>query len=462
LIFSVGLGSVYIAPLEVIRIFLSRLPLNLIRDWQETSEIILFDIRLPRTLLIVLTGAALGGSGASYQGLFRNPLADPYLIGIASGAGLGAVIAMSIEFPTTLIGLLTVTIAAFVGAMITVAFVYNIARVGKGAQVTTLILAGVAVGSFATAITTFLMLRSQEQLRRAIGWLLGGFALGGWLPVIALLPYIIIGLTVLILFARPLNVLQFGDDQAGQMGLNVERVKMIVIVAASLTTAAAVAFSGIIGFVGLVTPHVIRLVWGPDYRKLIPLSIIGGAAMLLLTRISYCVFRYAIRNTKYAIRNMLTLTSLSLHYGSRTILRDINLKLSRGEVLALVGPNGVGKSTLIKIACGGLKPTHGDAVVDGVSLQRLSPEERARRVAVVSQALRLPEAFTVFDTGTHRVFRFARQRNRSRQKNRLRRNGAHLHHRTCRTKSRRIKWRRTTASANRPRADSSRAHFING
>ncbi|MBI5052591.1 MAG: iron ABC transporter permease [Chloroflexi bacterium] len=285
LIFSVGLGSVYIAPLEVIRIFLSRLPLNLIRDWQETSEIILFDIRLPRTLLIVLTGAALGGSGASYQGLLRNPLADPYLIGIASGAGLGAVIAMSIEFPTTLLGLFTVPIAAFVGALITVAFVYNIARVGKGAQVTTLILAGVAVGSFATAITTFLMLRSQEQLRRAIGWLLGGFALGGWLPVIALLPYIIIGLTVLILFARPLNVLQFGDDQAGQMGLNVERVKMIVIVAASLTTAAAVAFSGIIGFVGLVTPHVIRLVWGPDYRKLIPLSIIGGAAMLLLTDI---------------------------------------------------------------------------------------------------------------------------------------------------------------------------------
>lgn len=286
LIFSIGLGSVYIAPLEVIRILLSRLPLiQITPDWQETSETILFSIRLPRTLLIALTGAALGGSGAAYQGLFRNPLADPYLIGIASGAGLGAVIAMSVEFPTTLLGLFTVPIAAFVGALITVALVYNIARVGKSAQVTTLILAGVAVGSFATALTTFLMLRSQEQLRRAIGWLLGGFALGGWLPVVALTPYVIIGLIVLILFARPLNVLQFGDDQAGQMGLNVERVKMIVIVAASLTTAAAVAFSGIIGFVGLVTPHVIRLLWGPDYRKLLPLSIFGGAAMLLLTDI---------------------------------------------------------------------------------------------------------------------------------------------------------------------------------
>jgi iron complex transport system permease protein len=287
LIFSVGLGAVYIAPLEAIRILFSRLPLiQLTPDWQETSEIILFSIRLPRALLIALTGAALGGSGAAYQGLFRNPLADPYLIGIASGAGLGAVIAMSVEFPTTLLGLFTVPIAAFGGALITVAFVYNIARIGKSAQVTTLILAGVAVGSFATALTTFLMLRSQEQLRRAIGWLLGGFALGGWLPVVALLPYVLIGLTILILFARPLNVLQFGDDQASQMGLNVERVKMIVIVAASLTTAAAVAFSGIIGFVGLVIPHVIRLVWGPDYRKLLPLSIIGGAAMLLLTDIA--------------------------------------------------------------------------------------------------------------------------------------------------------------------------------
>jgi len=286
LIFSIGLGAVYIAPLEAVRILLSRLPLiQLTPDWQETSEIILFNIRLPRALLVALTGAALGGSGAAYQGLFRNPLADPYLIGIASGAGLGAVIAMSVEFPTTLLGLFTVPIAAFVGALLTVTFVYTIARVGKSAQVTTLILAGVAVGSFATALTTFLMLRSQEQLRRAIGWLLGGFALGGWLPVAALLPYLIIGLAVLILLARPLNVLQFGDDQAEQMGLNVERVKMIVIVAASLTTAAAVAFSGIIGFVGLVTPHLIRLMWGPDYRRLLPLSILGGAAMLLLTDI---------------------------------------------------------------------------------------------------------------------------------------------------------------------------------
>ena len=286
LIFSVGLGAVYIAPLEVIRILLSRLPMiQFSHDWQEMSEVILFNIRLPRTMLIALTGAALGGSGAAYQGLFRNPLADPYLIGIASGAGLGAVIAMSFEFPTTLLGLFIVPIAAFVGALITVTFVYNIARVGKSAQVTTLILAGVAVGSFATALTTFIMLRSQEQLRRAISWMLGGFALGGWLPVIALLPYVIIGLTILILFARPLNVLQFGDDQAAQMGLNVERVKMIVIVAASLTTAAAVAFSGIIGFVGLVTPHVIRLLWGSDYRKLLPLSTLGGAALLLLTDI---------------------------------------------------------------------------------------------------------------------------------------------------------------------------------
>jgi iron complex transport system permease protein len=157
-----------------------------------------------------------------------------------------------------------------------------LARVGRTTPISTLILAGVAVGAFMTSLSTFLMLRAQGELRRAINWMLGGFALGGWSPVIAVLPEIILGLGVLMLVSRPLNVLQFGDDQARQLGLNVDRVKRVVIVAASLTTAAAVAFSGIIGFVGLAVPHLIRLMWGSDYRRLVPLSIVGGAAGLLL------------------------------------------------------------------------------------------------------------------------------------------------------------------------------------
>ncbi len=286
ILLSAAIGAVAIHPFDVARIIASRLPLvHIVPTWPDTYETILFDIRLPRTVLILLVGAALSGSGAAYQGLFRNPLADPYIIGVASGAGLGAVIAMAMQWPSTIFGALVIPVAAFVGALFTVTVVYGLARVGRATPISTLILAGVAIGSFTTAITTFLMLSSQAELRRAISWMLGGFAFGGWLPVAAVTPYILIGLIALTLMGRALNVLQFGDDQAQQLGLRVDRVKVIVVVAASLTTAAAVAFAGIIGFVGLAVPHVIRLLWGGDYRRLIPLSIIAGAAFLLLADI---------------------------------------------------------------------------------------------------------------------------------------------------------------------------------
>jgi iron complex transport system permease protein len=286
ILLSAAIGAVSIPLSDVTRILVGKLPfIQITPTWPATYETILFDIRLPRTVLILLAGAALSGSGAAYQGLFRNPLADPYLIGVASGAGLGAVIAMALHWPATIFGALVIPIAAFCGALITVGVVYGLARVGRATPISTLILAGVAIGSFTTAITTFLMLSSQVELRRAISWMLGGFAFGGWLPVVAILPYILIGLITLSLLGHPLNVLQFGDDQAQQMGLRVDRVKLVIVVAASLTTAAAVAFAGIIGFVGLAVPHVVRLLWGGDYRRLIPLSIIAGAALLLLADI---------------------------------------------------------------------------------------------------------------------------------------------------------------------------------
>ncbi len=286
ILLSAAIGAVSIPPLDVARMLIGRLPfIHLTPTWPDAYETILFDIRLPRTILILLAGAALSGSGAAYQGLFRNPLADPYIIGVAAGAGLGAVIAMALHWPATILGALVIPIAAFVGALITVGAVYGLARIGRSTPVATLILAGVAIGSFATAITTFLMLSSQTELRRAISWMLGGFAFGGWMPVVAILPYIFAGLILLSLMGRALNVLQFGDDQAQQMGLRVDRMKLVIVVAASLTTAAAVAFAGIIGFVGLAVPHVVRLLWGSDYRRLIPLSIIVGAALLLFADI---------------------------------------------------------------------------------------------------------------------------------------------------------------------------------
>ncbi|MEO8355179.1 MAG: iron ABC transporter permease [Chloroflexota bacterium] len=275
LLLSLAIGSVFLSPQELWQTLMGR--------GTEISTSILWRIRLPRTVLIALTGAALGGSGATYQGLFRNPLADPFLIGVASGAGLGAVIAMSVRWPYSFWGLMAIPMAAFIAALLTVFIVYTLARVGQTVPTTNLILAGVAFSSFATSLTSFLMIRSTSEVRRALGWLLGGASQSGWTAIIAIMPYVIIGLGILLLSGHALNLLQFGDDQAQQLGLNVPRTKRILLIASSLATAAAVAFSGIIGFIGLIVPHLIRLWFGPDYRRLLPLSILGGAAALLIS-----------------------------------------------------------------------------------------------------------------------------------------------------------------------------------
>ncbi len=243
---------------------------------------IVFDLRLPHTVLMLLTGAALGSSGAAYQGVFRNPLADPYLLGIASGAGLGAVLILAIHRPAGWGGALALPVAAFVGAVLTVALVYALAQVEGRLPTTTLILAGVAIGSLASALTSFLMLESEGTLQRAITYLMGGAPLSGWQPVLAMLPYWLVGQAGLLLSGHALNVLQFGEEQAQHLGLNARRAKALILAAASLTTAVAVAFAGIIGFIGLVVPHVVRLLWGEDYRREVPLSLLGGATALLL------------------------------------------------------------------------------------------------------------------------------------------------------------------------------------
>jgi iron complex transport system permease protein len=277
-ILSIAVGAVPIQLADVWRVLTGQAPQGVTQ-----AATIILSLRLPRTALVLLTGAALGASGAAYQGLFRNPLADPYLIGVASGAGMGAVLAMNIHWPYSFWGRMAVPLAAFIGALATVSLVYALARIGKTVPTTNLILAGVAFSSFATAITSFLMLRSAGELRRAISWLLGGSSQAGWGPVLTILPYLAIGLGTLLLSGHALNLLQFGDDQAVQLGLSITRTRAMILLAASLTTAAAVSFSGIIGFIGLVVPHVMRLWFGADYRRLLPLSLVGGAAALLLS-----------------------------------------------------------------------------------------------------------------------------------------------------------------------------------
>jgi len=275
ILLSLAVGSVFISPFEIWKILQG--------IGNETFTFIIWNLRLPRTVLIALTGAALSGGGAAYQGLFRNPLADPFLIGVASGAGLGAVIAMSINWPYSFWGLMAIPLSAFIAALLTVFIVYVLARVGQTIPTTNLILAGVAFSSFATSLTSFLMLRSTSEVRRALGWLLGGATQAGWTAILAIVPYLVIGLGILLVNGYKFNLLQFGDDQAQQLGLNVTRTKTILLISASLATAAAVAFSGIIGFIGLIVPHLMRLWFGADYRRLIPLSIIGGASALLVS-----------------------------------------------------------------------------------------------------------------------------------------------------------------------------------
>jgi iron complex transport system permease protein len=281
---SVGVGSVFIPPLTALKIVLARLPLvGLQPDWPDTFATILLDIRLPRVALVALTGAALASSGAVYQSVFRNPLADPYLIGVASGAGLGAIcaIALRARYPAQ-IGPLGIPAGAFAGGLATVALVYAFGRVGRSTPTTTLLLAGVAISSFASALMTLVLLRVGYELGTISAFLLGGYGSAGWEAALAVAPFCVLGFTVIYLLARPLNLLLFDEEQAQQLGVAVERVKLVLIVAATLMTAAAVAFNGLIGFVGLIVPHVARMLIGADHRRLLPLAALGGAGFLML------------------------------------------------------------------------------------------------------------------------------------------------------------------------------------
>ncbi len=250
--------------------------------WPATWETIVFTIRLPRVALAGVVGASLALSGATYQGLFRNPLADPYLIGVASGAALGATTATVLPLPAMIYRYGAVQWFAFAGALLAVGAVYALARVGGATPLTTLLLAGVAVSALASAITSFLMYWHGDKLIVVYGWLLGGFNTSSWLQLIQVAPYLIMGALVMIPAARLLDALQLGEDAAAALGINVERLKLVLVLAATLVTAAAISVSGLIGFVGLIVPHIIRLIWGGNHRLLLPASLLGGAIFLII------------------------------------------------------------------------------------------------------------------------------------------------------------------------------------
>lgn len=280
---AIGAGSVPVPPGAAAAIVIDHLPfVDLNVAYPATWDTIVWQLRLPRIVLAALVGAALAISGGTYQGLFRNPLADPYLIGVAGGAGLGATIVLITSVPASIGGFSLLPIAAFAGATAAVTAAYLVSRRADGVSLTTLILAGVAISSLAAGFTGLLMIRASPDVRPLLGWLFGGLVGAGWPQVRIVLPYLLVGAAGMIAYGRVLNVMQVDEDEARQLGVNVERTKVVLIVLATLTTAAAVSVSGLIGFVGLIAPHAVRLLWGGDHRVLLPLSALVGATFLIL------------------------------------------------------------------------------------------------------------------------------------------------------------------------------------
>lgn len=276
-------GPLHIPPGGIALDVIDRLPFVSVDSGLTSQQHdVLWLLRMPRVVLGALVGATLALGGAAYQGTFRNPLADPYLLGVAAGAGLGATVSIVYAPGFTLAGQASLPLFAFAGGLVAVALALLVGRsFGEGRTSTTLILGGVAVASFLTAVQTFVQQSRDDTLQQVYGWILGRLATSGWTEVRTVLPYLVVGAVVVLLHGRLLDVLALGDDAAESLGLNAGRVRGIVVVAVTLATAAAVAVSGLIGFVGIVVPHVVRLCGVRGHRALLPLSAVVGAAFLV-------------------------------------------------------------------------------------------------------------------------------------------------------------------------------------
>jgi iron complex transport system permease protein len=282
LLVALGIGPVAIGPGAIAESALSHLPLVHLHRLGSLEDAILWQVRAPRVVLGALVGGMLAIAGSAYQGVFRNPLADPYLLGVAAGAGLGATVAIAYAPPGSRAGEL-LPLSAFAGAILGVACAYLLGRsVGAVRTSGTLILAGVTVAAFMTAAQTFVQQQHAQTLLSVYTWLLGGFGSADWHDVILVSPYIAVSTAVLLLHRRVLDVLSLGDEEAGSLGVNIQRVRMLIVIAATVGTAAAVSVSGLIGFVGIIVPHTIRLLVSTGYRAVVPLSLLAGAGFLVL------------------------------------------------------------------------------------------------------------------------------------------------------------------------------------
>ncbi|MFD1861834.1 FecCD family ABC transporter permease [Planococcus chinensis] len=249
----------------------------------EAAANILWNIRMPRVVLAGLVGAALAIAGAAFQGLLKNPLADPYTLGVSSGASVGAVMTLFFGISIPFLGIYTLPVMSMIGALLTMLAVMAFAKlVDKAMKMETVILTGIIFSSFLGSLISLMIALTGEELRQIIGWLLGSVSMRGWPYVQMALPFILIGSFILWLNRRELNAMLFGEERAQHLGVDVKKRKMMILVSGSVLTGAAVAVSGTIGFVGLVVPHMVRLIWGSDHRHVLPLSFINGAALLIV------------------------------------------------------------------------------------------------------------------------------------------------------------------------------------
>lgn len=284
MLMGISIGTVSIHPMTIIRVISAEIfPFVSLENTDSMHANIIMDIRLPRVLLAGLVGASLAIAGAAFQGLLRNPLADPYTIGVSSGASLGAVLTLFFGLSIPFAGMFTLPLFSILFSFLTIFAVLLFARnIERSMKVETIILTGIIFSSFLGALISLMIALTGEELRQIIGWLLGSVSMRGWAYINIILPFFVIGAVLLLVNSKELNAMSFGEEKARHIGVDVQKRKMMVLIAGSILTGAAVAVSGMIGFVGLVIPHLARMLWGPDHRHLLPLSILVGAGFLII------------------------------------------------------------------------------------------------------------------------------------------------------------------------------------
>lgn len=281
---SLSIGSAKLSFTEVWSILMKQLPFFgdfVSTSWEASAEQIILKVRLPRVILAILIGASLSIAGAGFQGVLRNPLADPYTLGVSSGASVGAALIITFGLQTKLLGIWTIPIAAFITGIISLLIVLRLANIQGQYNLETLILSGVVVSAFLSSFVSFMVSMSDKVINQIVFWMMGSLSLQGWEFIQILLPALLLGFIVLIGYSRTLNIFALGERQAANLGVNVKRTRLAILIISTFITAAAVSIVGTVGFVGLVVPHLIRLLIGPDYRILIPLSAIYGGIFVL-------------------------------------------------------------------------------------------------------------------------------------------------------------------------------------